>query len=215
VRVALADDSALFRDGVVRLLSEAGHEVLEPVGDAERLLELVARERPDIAVIDVRMPPTHTDEGLLAALSIREQHRQTRVLILSQYVESYHAIRLLSDDSSGVGYLLKDRVASTRDFVQAIERVGAGDSVIDPEVVSQLLRRSRGPGPLDELTAREREVLSLMAEGYSNQGIRQRLVLSNRTVESHVRSIFLKLNLRANVEGGDRRVLAVLTYLRG
>ena len=213
MRVAIADDSTLFRDGLAGLLSRAGHHVLAAVGDAEALQDVVAREPPDVAIIDIRMPPTHTDEGLLAALAIRACHPDVGVLILSQYLETHHAIRLLTENDSGVGYILKDRVASTADFLEAVSRVGMGGSAIDPEVVSQLLRRSRESSPIDDLTGREREILALMAEGHSNQMIRERLVLSQRTVESHVHAIFQKLDLPASLEG-DRRVLAVLTYLR-
>jgi DNA-binding NarL/FixJ family response regulator len=213
MRVAIADDSALFREGLVRLLRDAGHGLVGAVADGEALLGLVGREEPDVAVVDIRMPPTHTDEGLVAALSIREHHPAVGVLVLSQYLESHHAVQLLAADPSGVGYLLKDRVSEVDEFFDALERVGGGGSAIDPEVVSQLLRRSRQESPLEELSEREREVLALMAEGRSNQAICDRLFLSKRTVESHVRSIFGKLDLHESPEE-ERRVLAVLTYLR-
>ncbi len=213
MRVVLAEDSALFRHGLARLLAEAGHEVVGEVGDGQALLELVARDTPDVAVIDIRMPPTHTDEGLLAALSIRERNPAVGVLVLSHYIETHHAARLLADDPRRVGYLLKDRVADIGQFLVALRRVGEGGSAIDPEVVAQLLRRSREGDPLAELSTREREVLALMAEGCSNHAISDRLFLSKRTVESHVRSIFTKLGLPDSTDE-DRRVHAVLTYLR-
>ena len=213
MRLAIADDAALFREGLARLLADTGHEVVAAVADADALLEVVGREELDAAVIDIRMPPTHTDEGLVAALSIRDHHPAVAVLVLSQYIESHHAVQLLAADPRGVGYLLKDRVSNVGEFLEALQRVAEGGSTIDPEVVAQLLRRSRERDPLEELTAREQEVLALIAEGRSNHAICDRLFLSKRTVESHVRSIFMKLGLTESAEE-DRRVLAVLTYLR-
>jgi len=213
MRVVLADDSVLFREGLVRLLREAGFDVVGQVGDAEQLLALVRLSRPDVAVVDIRMPPAHTNEGLLAAEAIRHEAPGVGVLILSQYVEAEHAMRLIADGADGLGYVLKDRVSDLGQFAEFVRQVGEGGSVIDPAVVSQLLSRSRTRGPLDDLTAREREVLALMAEGRSNQAIGERLFLGPKTVESHVGSIFSKLGLLPAPDD-HRRVLAVLTFLR-
>ena len=214
MRVVLADDSLLLREGVARLLEDAGLEVVAQAGDGEDLLRKVGAHKPDVAIVDVRMPPTHTDEGLRAAAEIRENHPETGVLVLSQYIEEAYAMELLSSNAEGVGYLLKDRVADLERFVDAVRRVGAGGSALDPEVVSRLLGRRRREDPLDDLTAREREVLGLMAEGRSNQAIGEKLVITPRAVEKHVTSIFSKLDLTATPET-HRRVLAVLAFLRG
>jgi DNA-binding NarL/FixJ family response regulator len=213
VRVVLADDSLLLREGVARLLEEAGLEVVAQSGDAEDLLRKVGAHKPDVAVVDVRMPPTHTDEGLRAAAEIRERFPSVGVLVLSQYIEEAYAMELLSSDASGVGYLLKDRVADLDRFVDAVRRVGEGGSALDPEVVSRLLGRRRETDPLAEISPREREVLQLMAEGRSNHAIANELVVTERAVEKHVTSIFTKLNLPPTADD-HRRVLAVLTYLR-
>lgn len=212
MRVVLADDSLLFREGLARLLTECGFEVVGRAPDAATLLELVRDERPDVAIVDVRMPPTHTSEGLEAAAQIRREHPGTGVLVLSQHVETHHAVTLL-ERGGGLGYLLKDRVGDLDEFSSAVRRIGEGGSAIDPEVISQLLARPRVRAPLAELTVREREVLTLMAEGRSNQAISERLHLSGKTVEAHVRSIFAKLDLAENAEV-HRRVLAVVTLLR-
>jgi DNA-binding NarL/FixJ family response regulator len=214
MRVVVADDSVLLREGVVHLLKEAGFDVVGQAGTAEELLLKVRSYTPDVAVIDIRMPPTHTDEGLRAAQEIREKHPETGVLVLSQYVEPGYAMELLSESAEGVGYLLKDRVSDVGDFVAAVKRVAEGGSALDPTVVSQLVGRRRRDDPLAELTPREREVLELMAEGRSNAGIAERLVITERAVEKHVTSIFGKLRLPAAAED-HRRVLAVLAYLRG
>jgi len=213
VRVVLADDSLLLREGVARLLEEAGLEVVAQSGDAEDLLRKVGAHKPDVAVVDVRMPPTHTDEGLRAAAEIRERFPAVGVLVLSQYIEEAYAMELLSSDASGVGYLLKDRVADLDRFVDAVRRVGEGGSALDPEVVSRLLGRRRETDPLAEISPREREVLQLMAEGRSNHAIANELVVTERAVEKHVTSIFTKLNLPPTADD-HRRVLAVLTFLR-
>jgi DNA-binding NarL/FixJ family response regulator len=212
VRVVIAEDSLLLRAGLARLLADAGLDVVGEAGDAGDLLRMVALRAPDVAVVDVRMPPTHTDEGLRAARTIRERHPSCGVLVLSQYLEESYALELLGDDASGLGYLLKDRVMDLDRFVDSVRRVGEGGSALDPEVVSRLLGRRRG-GPLDALTPREREVLGLMAEGRSNRGIAEQLVVTERAVEKHVTSIFGKLGLPA-AEADHRRVLAVLAYLR-
>jgi serine/threonine-protein kinase len=213
LRVVLADDSVLFRSGLAHLLVDEGFEVVGEAGDAASALELVDREGPDVAVLDIRMPPDHRTEGLEAAIAIRDRHPSTAVLLLSAHVETRHAIRLLRADAAGVGYLLKDRVMREADLLDAIRRVASGGSVIDPEVVGELLGRARPHGPLDELTPRERDVLALMAEGRSNQAIAERLVLELKTVEGHIRTIFSKLGLEPE-PSHHRRVLAVLTYLR-
>jgi DNA-binding NarL/FixJ family response regulator/class 3 adenylate cyclase len=214
IRVVIADDSVLLREGVVRLLAEAGFDVVAQSGTAEDLLRHVAMHKPDVAVVDIRMPPTHTDEGLRAAREIREQHPDTGVLVLSQYVEAGYALDLLAESAEGVGYLLKDRVSDLDQFASSVRRIAEGGSALDPAVVSQLVGRRRQHDPLDELTAREREVLELMAEGRSNQAIAERMFVTLRAVEKHVTSIFTKLGLPASSDD-HRRVLAVLTYLRG
>jgi DNA-binding NarL/FixJ family response regulator len=213
MRVVVAEDSVLLREGIVRLLQDAGFDVVGQVGDAEQLVRMVAAFRPDAAVIDIRMPPTNTDDGLRAALEIRKQVPETGVLILSQYVEAGYALELISDTSGGVGYLLKDRVADVERFVDAVRQVATGGSVLDPEVVASLVGRRRRNDPLAVLTPREREVLQLMAEGRSNQGIAERLVITERAVEKHVTAILDKLGL-APTPDDHRRVLAVLTFLR-
>ncbi|GAA2887458.1 response regulator transcription factor [Streptosporangium fragile] len=212
MRVILAEDSTLLREGLVRLLVEEGHEVPAAVGDGEALLAAVAEHRPDIVVADVRMPPAHTDEGLRAALEIRRRWPGTRVLVLSQYVEKRYATELMSGDIDGVGYLLKDRVAQVADFLDALDRVGAGGAAFDPEVVRQLLARTTHADPLGRLTAREREVLDQMAQGCTNASVAERLNVSQSAVEKHVNAIFDKLGL-LHVTGYSRRVLAVLRYL--
>lgn len=214
MRIVIADDSVLLREGVARLLGEAGFSVVGQAGDAEELLAEVERERPDVAIIDIRMPPTHTDEGLQAARLIRRDHPGTGVLVLSQYVRASYAIELLSDSVDGVGYLLKDRVSDLGELAEAVRRVGSGGSALDPSVVSQLVGRRRDDDPLIDLSEREREVLGLMAEGRTNGAIAERLVITERTVEKHVHSIFVKLGLPASAEN-HRRVLAVLAYLDG
>src|SRR5215213_6352301 len=213
VRVVVADDSVLLREGVVRLLEEWGFDVVGQAGDAEDLLRKVNAHKPDVAVVDIRMPPTNTDDGLRAALRIRSEHPDTSVLVLSQYVEESYALELVGDTAGGVGYLLKDRVADVERFVDAVKRVAEGGSALDPEVVSQLVGRARREDPLQELTPREREVLELMAEGRSNTAIAQQMVVTERAVEKHVTSIFGKLGLPPAPED-HRRVLAVLTFLR-
>ena len=213
MRVVLADDSMLLREGVARLLEEAGLEVVAQAGDAEDLLRKVGAHKPDVAIVDVRMPPTHTDEGLRAASEIRERHPTVGVLVLSQYIEEGYALELLSSNAEGVGYLLKDRVSDFDEFAAAVRRVAEGGSALDPAVVDQLVGRRRRDDPLEELTAREREVLEAMAEGRSNQAIAERMFVTLRAVEKHVTSIFSKLRLPADA-GDHRRVLAVLAYLR-
>jgi DNA-binding NarL/FixJ family response regulator len=212
VRVIVAEDSVLLREGVVRLLEEAEFEVVGQAGDGEELMRKARAHKPDIAIIDIRMPPTHTDEGLRAARAIREELPDTGVLVLSQYIEEGYALELLGDDAAGVGYLLKDRVSDLERFADAIRRVAEGGSALDPEVISQMLGRRRTENPLAELTPREREVLALMAEGRSNQAIAETLVITERAVEKHVTSIFAKLNLPPAAED-HRRVLAVLAFL--
>ena len=211
--VVIAEDSALFRAGLAHLLADHGFEVVAELADASGLLAVVGRERPDVVILDIRMPPAFAVEGLDAAIAIRERHPSTAILLLSAHVETRHAIRLLQADPAGVGYLLKDRVLREADLVDAIRRVASGGSVIDPEVVGRLLGRARPRGPLDELTGREREVLALMAEGRSNQAIAERLVVEPKTIEGHIRTIFSKLGLEPE-PADHRRVLAVLLYLR-
>ena len=213
MRVILADDSVLLREGVARLLSDAGFAVVAQAGDSEELLAAIAADPPDVAITDIRMPPTHSDEGLRAAHRIRAEHPGVGVLVLSQYVETEYAVDLVAAGAGGLGYLLKDRVANVQEFTDAVRRIGAGGSVIDPEVVSRLVGRARQASPLDALSEREREVLRLMAEGRSNQAISERMFLSAKTVEGHVRNIFTKLNL-STAPDDHRRVLAVLTFLR-
>ena len=213
MRVVLADDTVLLREGVARILDEAGFEVVGQAGNAEELMLKVRSYTPDVAIVDIRMPPTHTDEGLRAAQEIREKHPTCGVLVLSQYVEPTYAMELLAESAEGVGYLLKDRVSDVNEFADAVRRVGEGGSALDPTIVSQLVGRRRRDDPIDQLTPREREVLGLMAEGRSNSGIAEQLVVTERAVEKHVTSIFSKLRLPAAAED-HRRVLAVLAYLR-
>jgi DNA-binding NarL/FixJ family response regulator len=213
MRVILADDSVLFREGLARILAEAGIDVTAQAGDAAELLTLVRAAPPDAVIVDIRMPPTHTDEGLVAALAIRSERPEIGVLVLSHYIETNHAVKLLADSSRGAGYLLKDRVSEIGEFADAVRRVCTGGSAIDPAVAEQLIHRRGARAPVDDLTDREREVLTLMAEGRSNQAICDRLFLSPKTVEAHVRSIFMKLDL-PSAPDDHRRVLAVLTHLR-
>ena len=213
MRVVIAEDSVLLREGITRLLAEYGDEVVAALNDASKLLATVQQADPDIVIVDVRMPPTFTDEGLRAAVELRSVRPGTPVLVLSQYVEESFATELLGGSTVGVGYLLKERVADVAEFISACRRVAAGGTALDPEVVSQLLTRSRRREPLAQLTPREREVLSLMAEGRSNTGIAQQLVISDGAVEKHITSILTKLDLPIS-DTEHRRVLAVLTYLR-
>jgi DNA-binding NarL/FixJ family response regulator len=213
VRVVIADDSVLLREGLASLLTQAGIEVVAQAGDAEGLLLAVAEHEPDVAIVDVRMPPTHTDEGARAARELRTSHPAVGVLVLSQVVEAAHALALVGERPAGVGYLLKDRVLEVEDFLEAVGRVARGGSAIDPEVVAQLVAVRQGGGRLDELTQREREVLALMAEGRSNQAICNRLFLSPKTIEKHISAIFGKLAL-TQLPDDHRRVLAVLAFLR-
>ena len=215
IRVVLADDSVLLREGISRLLVEAGFDVVGQAGNANELLEAVRSHRPDVVITDIRMPPTQTDEGLQAAAAIREEHGSAvGVLVLSQYIETTFALRLVADGAGGVGYLLKDRVDDLDDFAGAVRRIAKGGSVIDPAVVAQLVGRRRAKVPLDDLSEREREVLALMAEGRSNQAICDRLFLAPKTVEAHIANIFSKLELLPAPDD-HRRVLAVLAHLRG
>jgi DNA-binding NarL/FixJ family response regulator len=211
-RVVIADDSVLLREGIASLLENTGFQIVGQAGDRDELLLKVRSYEPDIAIVDIRMPPTHTDEGLQAAREIRERHPDVGVLVLSQYVEAGYALELLQGSAEGVGYLLKDRVADVGEFAAAVKRVADGGSALDPEVVSRLVGSRRGDDPLSQLTPREREVLELMAQGRSNLGIAERLVVTERAVEKHVTSIFQKLRLPA-AHDDHRRVLAVLTYL--
>jgi DNA-binding NarL/FixJ family response regulator len=213
MRIVVAEDSVLLREGIARLLEDAGLEVVGQAGTADELLLKVRSYKPHVAIVDIRMPPTQTDEGLRAAKEIREKHPDTAVLVLSQYLEPAYALELLSESAEGVGYLLKDRVADVPEFVAAVKRVGEGGSALDPSVVSRLVGRRRQDDPISQLTPREREVLELMAEGLSNSAIAERLVVTERAVEKHVTSIFGKLRLGADSDT-HRRVLAVLAFLR-
>jgi DNA-binding NarL/FixJ family response regulator len=213
MRVVVADDAVLLREGLVRLLTENGHDVVAVVGDGPSLVRAIVEHRPEVSIVDVRMPPSHTDEGLRAAVEARQLVPGSPVLVLSQYVEVSYADDLLADRRGAVGYLLKDRVAEITDFLDALARVAGGGTVLDPEVVAQLVTR-RGRGPLDALTRREREVLALMAEGRSNTAIARQLVVTDGAVEKHVKNIFTKLDLPPDEEQ-HRRVLAVLAYLGG
>jgi len=213
VRIAVADDSVLFREGIAKLLEASGLQVVGRAGDGVELLAIVDSKQPDIAITDIRMPPTHTTEGLETAVLIRERHPAVAVLLLSQYVETTHALRLLERGAGGLGYLLKDRVSNVREFLDAVRRIAAGGSAIDPEVVTQLVVRRRRRDLVGELTEREREVLKLMAEGRSNSAIGALTHMSLKTVEGHVRNIFMKLELEPASED-HRRVLAVLSYLK-
>ena len=213
MRVVIAEDSALLREGLARILAEGGFEVAGQCANADELHDVVRRRRPNVAVVDVRMPPTHTDEGARAARELREEYPEMGVLLLSQVVEAAHALALFSERPEGFGYLLKDRVLEIDDFLEAVRRVARGGTAIDPDVIAQLLGRPREDDPLSELTPREREVLALMAEGLSNRGICGRLFLSPKTVEAHVKNIFMKLGLMPAPDD-HRRVLAVLAFLR-
>jgi DNA-binding NarL/FixJ family response regulator len=212
VRIVIAEDLVLLREGLAALLTDAGHEVVAAVGDGDALLEAVGEHEADLALVDVRMPPTQTDEGLRAALEVRRRVPGMAILILSQHVEERYASDLLGAGSQGVGYLLKDRVADVQEFLAAVRRVGAGGTAIDPEVVAQLLGRRRRSDVLEELTPREGEVLGLMAEGHTNAAIAERMVVTHGAVEKHVRNVFMKLGL-PQTDQHHRRVLAVLTYL--
>lgn len=212
MRILIAEDSVLLREGLVRLLTDAGHTIVHTTGDATDLLSAISAYEPDLAVIDVRMPPTFTDEGIRAAVLIRAQNPEVGVLVLSQYVEERYASDLIADNSGGFGYLLKDRVADVSDFLEAVDKVASGGTVLDPEVVSQIMVRSRRDTGIDQLSAREREVLALMAEGKSNSAIASALFLSAGAVEKHISSVFTKLGLSAGADD-NRRILAVLKFL--
>jgi DNA-binding NarL/FixJ family response regulator len=214
LKIVVADDAVLLREGLVRLLAEDGHQVVAAVGDGPALVKAVLEHRPDVSVVDVRMPPTYTDEGLRAAISARAQLPGAPMLVLSQYVEASYARDLLADGSGGVGYLLKDRVARVAEFLDALDRVAGGAAVLDPQVMAQVLAGQRRDNTLGALTARERELLALMAEGHSNTAIAQRLVLSASAVEKHIGNVFAKLGLPPD-EAQHRRVMAVLAFLRG
>jgi serine/threonine-protein kinase len=213
MRIVIADDEMLLRDGLARLLEDAGFEVAGRCGDAEELLRMVDARRPDVAVVDIRMPPGRTDDGLVAAQEIRRRHPAMGVLVLSHHVDSRYAARLLEEVPERAGYLLKERVSDIAVLADALHRIGEGECVIDPTIVARLMARKRERGPLDELTDREREVLALLAEGHSNAAVGERLFLSHKTVESHISQIFLKLGLRES-PATHRRVAAVLAYLR-
>jgi DNA-binding NarL/FixJ family response regulator len=213
MRIVIADDAALIREGIASLLTESGLEVVDEVGDANALLTSVRDQRPDVALVDIRMPPTYTDEGLRAARVIRSQYPETAVLVLSQHLEPAYALRLVEEKPEGVGYLMKERVGRAQQLLDAVRRVAAGECVVDRAVVDELLAGGRRVDPLAELTPREREIIALMAEGRSNQGICRALWLSPKTVETHIRSAFAKLGIKEAAED-NRRVLAVLTYLR-
>ena len=212
IRVAIAEDSAILRDGLVQLLADRGFEITDAVSDPDRLLESVDRNRPDVAIVDIRMPPTFTDEGLRASIELRRRHPTLGILLFSQYIETRYASQLLADDAAGIGYLLKDRVADVSDFVEALVRVASGGTALDPEVITQLVGASRKTDSLAGLSARELEVLSLMAEGRSNAAIATTLVISEGAVEKHVANIFSKLDLPVS-QSDHRRVLAVLRFL--
>jgi DNA-binding NarL/FixJ family response regulator len=214
IRIVIGEDQALLRQGIVRLLGDAGFEVVAEAGDAPDLLRKVAAHKPDVAIVDVQMPPTNTDDGLRAAMEIREKQPEVGVLVLSQFAEERYAVDLIGSDAAGVGYLLKDRVTDFTLFADAVKRVAAGGSVLDPTVVAHMLGRRRRDDPFAELTPREREVLELMAEGRSNKGIAEVLVVTPHAVEKHVTSIFTKLGVATGVED-HRRVLAVLQFVRG
>jgi DNA-binding NarL/FixJ family response regulator len=213
MRIVIAEDSVLLRDGLRRLFTDEGHDVTAAVGDAGALLAVVRKDRPDVAVVDIRMPPTHTDEGLRAAVQIRAEYPEVGVLVLSQYVEQRYALELLGGDTRGVGYLLKDRVADVADFVAAVRRVDNGGTALDPDVVAQMFGQAKRQDTLGTLTPREKEVLAAMAEGLSNAAIAEHLVVSEGAVEKHVTNLFAKLGLMPS-DAHHRRVLAVLTYLR-
>jgi DNA-binding NarL/FixJ family response regulator len=213
MRVVIGEDQALLREGIVRLLEEAGFEVVGQAGAANDLRRKVGAHKPDVAVVDIQMPPERTDDGLRAAIHIRSMHPSTRVLVLSQYVEERYAVDLIGESAEGVGYLLKDRVGDLDEFAEAVRRVGEGGSVLDPEVVTRMLARQRREDPVEELSPRERDVLELMAQGRSNHGIAEQLVVTESAVEKHVTAIFEKLDLERDFEP-HRRVLAVLEFLR-